>query len=256
MATAIIGGTGLYQLAGLQLVGEHTIETPLGVISAPIQEGRFKGETVFFLARHGVDHEIPPHLINYRANLWALKQLGVTRVIGVNAVGGIHPDAAPEVIFIPDQVIDYTGGREHTYFTGEAALRDAMLAGQSFTSVHHIDFTYPYDISLRQQIVEAANAEKIAVMAHGVYGCTQGPRLESAAEIQRCQQDGCDLVGMTSMPEAALARELDIPYASICLVVNWAAGLSDQLISIDEIHRVIESGMIDVERLIRSILNG
>jgi len=254
MTIAIIGGTGLCDLPGLELVSEHGLQTPLGAPSALVKEGRYHGCTVFFLPRHGTEHTVAPHLINYRANMWALKSLGIERVVAVNAVGGIHPEAGPEALVIPDQIIDYSYGREHTFYTGEQALVGHELCGQSFSKLEHVDFTFPYSQKLRQQLLQAARLASLTVLSNGVYGCTQGPRLESAAEVARCKNDGCDVVGMTTMPEAALARELSIDYAAVCLSVNWGAGLTDELISLEEIRRVVTSGMGKVESLLGALL--
>jgi len=255
MTIAIMGGTGLCDLPGLDIVREHVMETPLGSPSAQIKEGYYHGRTVFFLPRHGAEHSVAPHLINYRANMWALKLLGVEQVVAINAVGGIHPEAGPEALVVPDQIIDYSYGREHTFYTGEQGLVGQDLCGQGFVELAHIDFTFPYSQKLRQQLLRAAQIATLPVLTEGVYGCTQGPRLETAAEIKRCKNDGCDVVGMTAMPEAALARELGIDYAAVCLSVNWGAGLTDELISLEEIHRVVASGMSKVESLLGAFLS-
>lgn len=210
---AVIGGTGIDALAGMDIIREHALDTPYGAPSQPVEEGRVGPATLFFLQRHGGSRAIPPHRINYRANLWALKSLGARAVVAINAVGGISSSMIPGRLVIPDQVVDYTWGREHTFDEGE----DGRL--------QHIDFTEPYDRELRMALVSAAGATGISHEASGVHGVTQGPRLETSAEVQRMARDGCDVVGMTGMPEAALARELGLPYACICMVVNPAAGL-------------------------------
>jgi 5'-methylthioinosine phosphorylase len=217
---AIIGGTGVDQLEGLELLDSHLPETPFGEPSRAIQRGSLAGVEVFFLHRHGSPKAIPPHRVNYRANLWALRQLGVTEIVGINAVGGIGTDMRPGRLVIPDQVVDYTWGREHTFDDGASG------------ELMHIDFTEPYDRFLRQSLLDTARSEGIAHAAAAVHGVTQGPRLETAAEIRRLAADGCDIVGMTGMPEASLARELGLAYASVCMVVNPAAGLSDAPISL------------------------
>ncbi|WP_300424940.1 S-methyl-5'-thioinosine phosphorylase [uncultured Thalassolituus sp.] len=243
-AIAIIGGTGLTQLEGPEIQQTHTPETRLGQPSSAVEEGQWNGRRVLFLARHGHPHAVPPHKINYRANLLALKELGATHVIAVNAVGGIRSDMVSGRIAIPHQVVDYTWGREGTFFDGD------------FMPLDHIDLTHPYDEELRQQIIAAADRREMAVSDDGVYAATQGPRLETVAEIVRLERDGCDLVGMTGMPEAALARELGLAYASICLVVNPAAGKSDGEITMAEIKAVIDSGMGQVRDLIAETLKG
>ncbi|HFS0499848.1 TPA: S-methyl-5'-thioinosine phosphorylase, partial [Pseudomonas aeruginosa] len=228
---AIIGGTGLTQLEGLTLSESLPIETPYGAPSAPLQRGRYAGREVLFLARHGHPHRFPPHQVNYRANLWALKQAGAEAVIAVNAVGGIHAAMGTGHLCVPHQLIDYTSGREHTYFAGD------------IEHVTHIDFSHPYDEPLRQRLIEALRALGLAHSSHGVYACTQGPRLETVAEIARLERDGNDIVGMTGMPEAALARELDLPYACLALVVNPAAGKSAGIITMAEIEQALHDGI-------------
>jgi len=240
---AIIGGTGLSQMKGLSISSSETIETPFGTPSAPYILGSINGKDVVFLARHGNPHKIPPHKINYRANIWGLKQLGVSEIIAIAAVGGITSAMAPAHLAIPDQIIDYSYGREHTFFADDLEL------------VTHIDFTFPYQEQLRQRLIQAAAKENINISAIATYGCTQGPRLESAAEITRMQRDGCNLVGMTGMPEAALAKELNIDYAAIAVVANWAAGKSEGEISMDEIELHVKNGMDNITQLLNSFIS-
>ncbi|MTI97037.1 MAG: S-methyl-5'-thioinosine phosphorylase [Marinobacter adhaerens] len=240
----IIGGTGLTTLSGLEINGERQVGTPWGSPSAPLVEGRLGDQPVIFLSRHGNPHRIPPHQVNYRANLKALYDAGVRTVVGVNAVGGIHPDMGPAHVVIPDQIIDYTWGRASTFFEGD------------LESVTHIDFTWPYDESARQILIDAAGAEGVPFSGFGVYGATQGPRLETSAEIIRMERDGCDLVGMTGMPEAALAAELGMRYVCLGLVVNWAAGKSDHIITMEEIEAAIEQGMSGVKRILAVSMAG
>ncbi|GGY33087.1 putative S-methyl-5'-thioinosine phosphorylase [Bacterioplanes sanyensis] len=238
--TAIVGGTGLTHLEGLELCAKPII-TELGEPSSVPQVGCWHGQSVVFLSRHGQPHAIAPHRINYRANMLALQQLGVTRIVAVNAVGGIHPDMGSGAIVVPHQLVDYTWGRESTFFDGD------------FRPLQHIDLTHPYDETLRHQLLQAAASAEITVHDGAVYAATQGPRLETIAEIQRLERDGCDVVGMTGMPEAALARELEIPYASVCLVVNPAAGKSNELITMEDIRAVLAEGMQQVIRLIEQL---
>ena len=236
----IIGGTGIDQLEGLAIVSSHSPVTPFGAPSRAIEEGDLHGRRVFFLQRHGSPHLIPPHRVNYRANLWALKSLGVNEIVAINAVGGISAAMQPGRLVIPDQIIDYTWGREHTFDEGG----DGQL--------RHIDFTEPYDRQLREALLEVAAKSGIGCVAAAVHGVTQGPRLETAAEIRRMAADGCDVVGMTGMPEAALARELDQAYASVCMVVNPAAGLGEQPISLAMMRDTLarEAGVV------RTLLQG
>ena len=239
---ALIGGTGLYRFAGLEDINEHALDTPWGKPSDVIVSGQLGARRVAFLARHGRGHDILPHKVNYRANLHALKQLGASRVIGVNAVGGIREDMGPRIVVIPDQIIDYTHGRITSFCDTEGA------------KVRHIDFSEPYTQSLRRELVDAAKRAGIPVVDGGCYGATQGPRLETRAEITR--RDGCDLVGMTGMPEATLARELDLDYACLALVANWAAGCGDEgEISLDEIFANLEQVTAQVPPIITAMLS-
>ena len=239
---AVIGGTGIDQLAGLEIVASHNSPTPFGHPSRPIQEGRLNGVRVYFLQRHGSPAMIPPHLINYRANLWSLKSLGVEEIVAINAVGGINPALEPGRLVIPDQLIDYTWGREHSFDDGSSG------------TLQHIDFTEPYDRPLRAALAQAAAGAGIGCETGGVHGVTQGPRLETAAEIRRMSADGCEVVGMTGMPEAALARELGMGYASVCMVVNPAAGLGDEPISLAMMRDILEREASVVGRLLAGLL--
>ena len=242
---AVIGGSGLYNFPGLEKPLRRAVETPYGAASGEVVIGDFAGKRVAFLARHGESHTLPPHRVNYRANLWALHSLGARRVIGVNAVGGIRADMGPRVIVLPDQLIDYTHGRLTSYCDADGA------------EVKHIDFSAPYAESLRQSLLAAARAAGIAVIEGGCYGATQGPRLETRAEIARMRRDGCDLVGMTGMPEAALARELALDYACLALVANFAAGCGDEAeISIEEIFAHLAAATAAVPPLIAALLHG
>ena len=226
---AIIGGSGLTQLSNLDVTHRLAVRTPYGEPSGALTFGRIAGEEVVFLARHGYGHTIPPHEVNYRANIWALKEQKVDGVVSVASVGGIRADMLPGVIAVPHQIIDYTWGRKNTFFEG----------GEQ--PVTHIDFTEPYSAQLRRRIVDAARASGEAVVEDGIYAASQGPRLETAAEIDRLERDGADVVGMTGMPEAALAREADLNYASIAVVANFAAGRADSLhaIRLDDIEQVL-----------------
>ena len=221
MTLAVIGGSGLYALPGLIEVRELDVVTPYGAPSAPLIMGKVHGHDIVFLARHGTQHRLPPHAINYRANVWALHAQGVKRVVAVATVGGIGEGMGPGVIALPDQIIDYTWGRAHTFFDGQDG------------KVQHIDFTHPYDAALRTALMNAAQRAGVALHEGSTYGVTQGPRLETAAEITRMQRDGATLVGMTGMPEAALARELGLAYATLAVVVNAAAGTGGSTIAID-----------------------
>ncbi len=237
---AIIGGTGLTQLSDLKIISREQVDTPYGSPSAEFVTGELNNTRIIFLARHGNPHSIAPHQINYRANIWGLKQLGVEQIIAVAAVGGITSEMAPAHIAIPDQIIDYSYGRKHTFFEDE--------------TVTHIDFTYPYSQKLRSRLISAAAQANIRISPLGTYGCTQGPRLETAAEIQRMERDGCDLVGMTGMPEAALAKELGMDYAAISVVANWGAGKSEGEITMAEIERHLHKGMANTAELLKAFV--
>lgn len=239
---AIIGGTGLTQLGDLKIIKREQLNTPYGSPSAEFITGELNQKEIVFLARHGNPHSIAPHKINYRANIWGLKQLGVEHIIAVAAVGGITAEMAPAHIAIPDQIIDYSYGRQHTFFEDE---NDAVT---------HIDFTYPYNQKLRSRLITAAAQANIKVSPLGTYGCTQGPRLETAAEIQRMERDGCDLVGMTGMPEAALAKELDMDYASVNVIANWAAGKTEGEITMAEIEQHLHKGMANTAELLKAFI--
>ncbi|KGE03372.1 S-methyl-5'-thioinosine phosphorylase [Pseudohaliea rubra] len=242
MSVAVIGGTGIDQLAGLSATREQQLETPFGAPSGAIEVGAIDGVPVLFLQRHGKPRSLPPHRINYRANLWALRELGAAAVVAINAVGGIHEACEPGTLVVPDQLIDYTWGREHTVDEGGAV------------PIRHVDFTEPYDPALRRALLMAAQESAIACRDGGVLGVTQGPRLETAAEIQRLRRDGCDLVGMTGMPEAALARELGLPYASLCMVVNAAPGLDNEPLTLEAMGDVLAREAGSAAALLRAFL--
>lgn len=242
---AIIGGTGLYAFPGLEGAERVAADTRWGAPSGPVVVGRLAGSRVAFLARHGEHHTIAPHRINYRANVDALHALGVRRVIGVNAVGGIRVDLGPRALAVPDQIIDYTWGRSASF---------CDVGGEP---VVHIEFGQPYAEPLRLELLAAARRAGVAVVSGGCYGVTQGPRLETRAEIERLRRDGCDLVGMTGMPEAALARERGMDYACLAIVANWAAGCGpapDAPISLAEIEVHLAAATARVPEIVRAVL--
>lgn len=237
---AVIGGTGLYALDELVEVETLNFDTRFGPPSGPITMGRWQHLRVAFLARHGENHSIAPHRVNYRANLAALMAAGAQRIISVNAVGGIT--LGPQALAVCDQMIDYTHGRFSSFsdFEGE--------------KVDHIDFSDPYTESVRQQLLAAAQKSNLRVHASGCYGCTQGPRLETKAEVARLKRDGCDVIGMTGMPEAALAREAKLDYASLSVVANWAAGCGDAgEITLEEIFANLKIGMQNVRQILLAL---
>ena len=223
MSLAIVGGSGFSKIDAFECSCTHDLKTPYGKPSAAIQEGQFFFHPVFFLARHGLEHSILPHKINYRANIHALKQLGVTKIIALAAVGGIADDCEPGSLIIPDQLIDYTYGREVTFY-------------DEIGNVAHAEFTEPYSHAMREQLILSAKNVSIDIVPAGIYAVTQGPRFETAAEIAKLKNDGASIVGMTAMPEAVLARELGIAYVTIALSVNYAAGIKPGFIEHDDIH--------------------
>jgi 5'-methylthioinosine phosphorylase len=240
-ALAVIGGSGFDDYPELKCLDRFDLDTPYGK-AAPILLGELAGRSLLFMPRHGPEHKLPPHLVNYRANIWALRQQGAGRILAVNAVGGIHPDFGPGRLVIPDQLIDYTHGREHTFFTGGEA------------GVIHVEFDTPYDQPWRSTLLAVARRQNLGIADGGVLGCTQGPRLETAAEIRRLRNDGCDLVGMTGMPETALAKELGLAYATLAVVVNRAGGLSTQPITLETVYRQLQVSINDVKRFIGILL--
>ena len=242
---AIIGGTGVYAFPGLENLTRREVSTRWGSPSSAIVTGDVGGKQIAFLARHGEKHTFAPHRINYRANIASLHEMGVRRVIGVNAVGGIRVDMAPRVLAVPDQLIDYTSGRAASFcdMDGEPVL--------------HVEFGEPYAAALRHALLSAARGAGIAIVDGGCYGATPGPRLETRAEIARMRRDGCDLVGMTGMPEAVLARELGMDYACVAVVANWAAGCGpdpDAPISLKEIHAHLAAASGHVPGIVRALL--
>ena len=244
---AIIGGTGVYALAELADVRAELPETRYGMPSGPIRIGTYGRRRVAFLARHGEGHSVPPHRINYRANLAALQQVGARRVLALNTVGGIAAPCPPRALVCPDQLIDYTWGRVST------------LCEEPGTPVLHVDFGDPYTGALRRELLDAARATGVAVVDGGCYGATQGPRLETRAEIARMRREGCDLVGMTGMPEAAIARELGLDYACLAIVANWAAGAGpdpDETITLDDVLANVAAATDDVAGILRQWLAG
>ncbi|KGM57509.1 5'-methylthioadenosine phosphorylase [Lysobacter arseniciresistens ZS79] len=243
---AVIGGTGLYQLAELQDAEAHQPVTRYGAPSGPVRVGLLDGRRVAFLARHGEGHSLPPHQINYRANLAALQALGARRVLALNTVGGITGRFGPRVLACPDQLIDYTWGRIST------------ICEEPGSEVVHVDFGEPYTRALRSAVVDAAAGAGVALVDGGCYGATQGPRLETRAEIARMRRDGCDLVGMTGMPEAGLAREMGLDYACLAIVANWAAGAGpdpDEVITLQDVLDNVAAASSGLPRLLSALLS-
>jgi len=241
---AILGGTCLPRLQMREVISNQEAVTPFGKPSENIILTQLSGQHVYFLNRHGKDFAIPPHKINYRANIWALKEQGVDLIISFTSVGSIS-DYSPGALIIPHQLVDYSYGREHSFYDGSF-----------FSRVEHVDFTVPFYLEIAERLITAAESIRLPVRTGAVYAVSQGPRLESAAEIDRMRRDGCDIVGMTLMPEAALARELDIKYTNISLVVNRAAGCSGEKIDMDAINHTLEAGRENIQELLCSYLSG
>lgn len=241
---AIIGGRGLTELASLKITHRQVLRTPYGEPSCAFLFGTLNDHEVIFLARHGYGYTIPPHLVNYRANLWALREQGVTEVVSVATVGGIRADLTPGTLVVPDQIIDYTHGRDATFFD----LRN--------TSYTNIDFTQPYCPKLRSRILRSAAEIQKPCVDGGVYAATQGPRLDSAAEINRYERDGADMVGMTGMPETALAMELEMKYATLAVVVNYAAGRGDSksAINMERVNITANEAMVRVREILECVV--
>lgn len=241
---AIIGGSGLSQLADLEVTERRALTTPYGEPSGPVTLGRLANRPIAFLARHGYGHTIAPHQVNYRANVWALRELGVAEIVSVASVGGIRPDLGPGALALPHQILDYTAGRSTTFFEGAGA------------PVTHVDFTEPYSPDLRARLLAAARRCGEAVADRCVYATTQGPRLETAAEIDRLERDGADVVGMTGMPEAVLARELALGYASLAVVANFAAGRGDSArrVALENVEPVLAAAMGRVRSILAALV--
>ncbi|MBK5109941.1 MAG: S-methyl-5'-thioinosine phosphorylase [Thermoleophilia bacterium] len=239
---AVIGGSGLYLLGGLEVEDSRIVRNRFGATSGPLVRGRLGGEEIVFLARHGEDHSIAPHRINYRANVDALRGAGADRVLSIATVGGIGPGCTPGALVVPDQIIDYTWGREQTF-------------SEAGDPVVHADFTDPYSPGWRSEITAALTALGIEHMDGGTYGAIQGPRFESAAEIKRLSRDGCSVIGMTGMPEAILAREAGLAYAALCPVGNLAAGIGGDPLEAEQVVAAVEPAMALVEPLVRELLD-
>lgn len=242
---AIIGGRGLTQLVNLKITHQQVMRTPYGEPSGAFLFGMLDEHEVIFLARHGYGHTIPPHLVNYRANLWALREQGASKVISIATVGGIRADLKPGVIVVPDQIIDYTHGRDSTFFEG----RDKPFS--------NADFTFPYSTMLRDRILRSAKTAQQPCVDGGVYAAMQGPRLDSIAEINRFERDGADMVGMTGMPETALAKEMELNYATIAVVANYAAGRGDSAtgISMESVNATASEAMARVRSILECVVN-
>lgn len=240
---AVLGGSGFNSLTQLSGIRQQDINTPYGAPSDSITFGELEGVPCLFLARHGAGHIIPPHQINYRANIWALREAGASWIFSVATVGGITRGFDPGILAVPHQLIDYTWGRRQTYF-------------EDGEQVNHVDFTEPYSTQRRAQIIDSAKKVGESVISRAIYAVTQGPRLETAAEVDRLEKDGADVVGMTAMPEAILARELGVDYAAIVAVANHAAGRgnSRERIDLEAIQSVHTDAMKRVFKVLSQVV--
>lgn len=242
MRIGLIGGSGLYEIEGLEIKKDISVSTPYGEPSSVYKIATLNGKELVFLQRHGIPHSIPPHKINYRANIWGFKSLGVERIISINAVGAINRSLNPGDIVIVDQIIDMTGGlRESTYFDKG--------------DVYHIDFTYPYCSEMRDFFIRASENLSLSVKEKGTYICVNGPRLETAKEIEFFSMIGADVVGMTAMPEASLARELEICMSACSIVTNYAAGISKERLTTVEVIETMSNTTEKIKLLVREFLS-
>jgi len=236
--TGVIGGSGLYEIKGLVLKSRKSIPTPFGKPSGPYLIGKMGDAEIIFLPRHGKHHDIPPHMINYRANMWGFRKLGVDRILSINAAGGIRKGLRPGDIVITDQVLDMTKNRKSTFYDGKGG-------------VVHIDFTEPYCPELRRILLEAGKRVNVPLKNGGTYVAVEGPRLETASEIRSFGILKGDVVGMTGMPEASLARELEICYAGLSVVANYAAGISKKKLTVSEVMEAMKASTEKIKLLLK-----
>lgn len=236
---AIIGGTGLTRLEGMSVDRREMVKTPYGAPSCPLVHGSLEGVELVFLSRHGNQQSILAQHVNYSANVWALQSVGVERILAVGVVGAISDECSVGDVVVPDQIIDYTTGRDCTY---EDTVAD---------NYRRIDFSFPYNEPLRQALVQAGTEAGESIVDHGTYAATSGPRLETVAEIRRMERDGCSIVGMSGMPEAILARELNLDYAFCGAAINPAAGKGDGAISVNDWASAVTTGMQSVQNVLR-----
>ncbi len=254
----VIGGSGLYSLEGLKVVDEVFPKTPFGEPSSPLLIGEVEGRKLVFLARHGRDHSFPPHLVPYRANLWAMREAGVERVLAVSAVGGINSVLKPGDFFLPTSFIDLTKGREATFYEGRFSRKvegeDKVARLMSEGKVVHIDLSDPYCPEMRSSLEEILKEKGLRYTHGGVYACTDGPRFETPAEIRMLNKLGADVVGMTGVPEVVLARELEMCYANISVVANPAAGISEGRLTSDEVIEMMSGKEKEIKEIISKLV--
>lgn len=254
----VIGGSGLYSFEGLKVEEEIDIDTPFGKPSSPVVIGRIGEVRVAFLARHGRDHSFPPHLVPYRANLWALREVGVDRVLAVSAVGGIDKKLSSGDFFIPDSFLDFTKGRESTFYEGRFSKKgkgnDKVAELLNKGKVVHVDMTEPYCPEMRKLLSEILSRRGLPYKEGGVYACTEGPRFETTAEIRMLERLGASVVGMTGVPEVVLARELTMCYASLCVVANPAAGISGRKLTSEEVIEMMKKREDEIKEVISELV--
>jgi 5'-methylthioadenosine phosphorylase len=233
---AVIGGSGVYSMATLKGASTTSIKTPYGP-SPEILVGKLGGREVAFLPRHGKGHTVPPHLVNYRANIWALHKLGVKRILATTASGTLNPQIKPGELALLTQFIDFTKNRPSTFYEGGKA------------GVVHIDVTEPYCPELRQVLSKTARGLGVKLHPGATYACMEGPRFETAAEIKALKTLGCDMVGMTNVPECVLAREMEICYSAVGIATNWAAGISRVKLTHADVIQMMKGSIGNVQRL-------
>lgn len=235
----IIGGSGLYEIDGFDFVEEIAVETVYGKPSGSYRVYRNKNILFYFLNRHGAGHSLPPHRVNYRANIEGFCQLGIENIVSVTATGGINSAYRPGEIILPDDGIDLTSGRAHTFFDGD--------------TVHHIDITEPFCPRLRGVLENSAESADVDIETSGTYICTNGPRLETRGEIKAFDRLGADLVGMTLFPECALARERQLCYANLSVITNYAAGISTKKLTTNEVIEEMGRAVENIKNIISMI---
>ncbi|WP_457638668.1 S-methyl-5'-thioadenosine phosphorylase [Persephonella sp.] len=257
----ILGGSGLYDIDGITVLEEKRVMTPYGEPSDSYIVAEYKGRKVVFLPRHGRGHKYPPHLINYRANLWGFRKLGVDRILSISAVGGINPLLRPGDFVISDQFIDFTKVRPVTFYEGVYTIKDEEdtkndLVKEYLSSdrVVHIDVTQPFCPAMRRLLSDIFSEKGYRYHSKGTYAATEGPRLETSAEIKALSILGADVVGMTLVPEVVLARELSMHFASVSVVTNLAAGISGERLTSDEVIQMMHQKTEDIKSVVLSFI--
>ncbi len=253
----VLGGSGLYEIDGIEILEEKKLITPYGEPSDSYIVACYKEKTVIFLPRHGRGHKFPPHLINYRANIWGFRRLGVKKILSISAVGGINPLLRAGDFVISDQFIDFTKVRPVTFYEGIYTIHDEGDRADDLVSeylkndrVVHIDVTQPFCPVMRKTLKNVLEDMKVRFHSRGTYGATEGPRLETAAEIKALSTLGADIVGMTLVPEIVLARELSMHFASLNVITNMAAGISENRLTSDEVIQMMKEKNEEIKRVV------